>query len=386
MLRSAFVLGLAALLLAVEPRVRGRVRPAVVGLTLAILMTGAILWPLPPATHAWMGDIGSYAGHRDRFDHYTDDQVWFSSHLAFFVLDGIDRLRGMPEDPAPAFDVLSWGAGVLSSACLFALAWYERWSARAIRYVALSIGAAQMLSYFGYRELGYLALNPAAYPLLDLGSAGNDRRLIAASGALFGLGAAFHGFGLIGLAGGAAAVIASRLRWSHLIVFLVAGAVLWLGWLAVYELTFPRPMSAGHAASLPIRGLFSQKTHSLRIVEPLFSVAGVRSVAASLLIVGAPVLLLSFAAARKDSTVNLRRIWAFGAISLVALVAFWPVQGIAYELDLIFAVFPATYVGLWVAARRGRLSAAACVVLAIAHVVFWRVAGAGDFDSPFLTS
>jgi hypothetical protein len=333
-----------------------------------------------------MGDIAGYAEHRDRFDYYTEDQVWFSSHLAFFVLEGIDRLRGEPEDPAPAFDVLSWGIGTLSAACLFALAWYERWSARAIRYVALTVGAAQVLAYFGYRELGYLALNPAAYPLLDLGSHADDRRLTALSAALFGLGTAFHGFGLIGLAGGVAALVVSRVRWWHVGLFVAVGTVLWLGWLLVYDLAFERPMSAGHAASLPVRGLFSERIRSARIVEPLFSVTGARDVVAGALIVGAPVLLLSFAAARKAAAVDLRRMWAFAAVSLVALAGFWPVQGMAYELDLILAVFPATYAGLWIAARSGRLAAAALAILAVAHLVFWRVAGADDFVKPFITA
>lgn len=398
MLRSAFVLGLAALLLTAAPRVRGGVRPVVVALALVVLLGTAILWPLPVQTHDWMGDIGSYAGHRDRFDYYTEDQVWFSSHLAFFVLDGIDALRGEPEDPAPAFDVLSSFAGMWSAACLFGLAWYERWSTPVIRYVALAIGASQVISYFGYRELGYLALNPAAYPLLDRAVREADRYALVASAVLFGLGAAFHGFGLIGLGGGAAVLVVSRPGASRVMFFVAVGVSMWLGWLLLYGPVLGRPIDAGHAASLPLRGFFTEGVKFTRVVEPLFSLAAARDVVAAMLVVGAPVLLVSFllpagaerrqgvpAAALLGGT-DLRRLWAFAGCSIVAMAFFWPVQGLAYELDLVMAAFPATYAGLWVAARSGRLAACAWAILAIAHLAFWRVAGADDFIKPFIRS
>ena len=66
----------------------------------------------------------------------------------------------------------------------------------------------------------------------------------------------------------------------------------------------------------------------------------------------------------------------------IFLVMFWPIQGLGVEMDLLFAAFPAVYALAWVCAHDRRAALIAAVVLAGAHLVFWRVA----LDSAFVNS
>src|SRR5439155_14885435 len=93
---------------------------------------------------------------------------------------------------------------------LFVVAAVHRYSRRVCRYVALAVASPLALLYFGFYELGYLSMSAAVVPLLAIGR-GSDTRVTASTltaGLFQGFHTALHGFGLLGLGGGALALAA----------------------------------------------------------------------------------------------------------------------------------------------------------------------------------
>ena len=113
----------------------------------------------------------------------------------------------------------------------------EGWSPVVLRYLGLVLLAPSTLLYFGYRELGHLSLNAAAFPLIVRGLQQGTARL-EAGGALLGFGAALHGFGLLSLAGAWLAALAGASlageRVRRLARLVAWGTAAYLGWVAVY--------------------------------------------------------------------------------------------------------------------------------------------------------
>ena len=68
--------------------------------------------------------------------------------------------------------------------------------------------------------------------------------------------------------------------------------------------------------------------------------------------------------------------------SLMYLCAFWPVQGLALEADLIVAAFPAVYALAWFASSSAPASGCAALLLAAGHAVLWRVVLGAFFRNP----
>ena len=68
----------------------------------------------------------------------------------------------------------------------------------------------------------------------------------------------------------------------------------------------------------------------------------------------------------------------FALPSLAFLVAWWPIQGVNMEMDLIFATFPAFFAGAWLCARTRGVTVAALGLAALAHAAsaFWRLSQA----------
>jgi hypothetical protein len=58
---------------------------------------------------------------------------------------------------------------------------------------------------------------------------------------------------------------------------------------------------------------------------------------------------------------------------LIFFVFLWPVQGIAIEMDMVVAAFPAIYPLLWICSQSVRVSLASAGLLALGHWTFWRV-------------
>ena len=69
----------------------------------------------------------------------------------------------------------------------------------------------------------------------------------------------------------------------------------------------------------------------------------------------------------------------FALPSLAFLVAWWPIQGVNMEMDLIFATFPAFFAGAWLCARTRGVTVAALGLAALAHASFWFVVRSDDF-------
>jgi hypothetical protein len=349
----------------------------------ALLLAGAIWTELPlRASHeigAWMGDYNTYTEDRAHFEGYFGYQgVRFHFHLGGFVLNLLDRALGATaSSPATAFLVMSWLAGGVFLAGALAVAVIEDWTAEVMRYLGLSMAAPLTLSFFGYRELGYLALSVAAFPLLLRGlTIGDERRrtgYLSCAAVIQGLRAALHGFGLVGLGGSMVAAGASmgalRFRLHRVATVLVWGFAAYLIWLAGYLIVLGQEIVPGHAAGIPFRPLIESFIAEHREVSPILSVRGLRDIGLESLMVGVPVLLLGLSV-NHDSAVR-RIAWAFSIPSLLFLVLFWPAQGIGVDADAVFAAFPAYFAGAWMCARRRGTTAAAFAMLAVAHGVFW---------------
>jgi hypothetical protein len=65
--------------------------------------------------------------------------------------------------------------------------------------------------------------------------------------------------------------------------------------------------------------------------------------------------------------------------SVVFSIAFWPIQGLGAEMDLLVGAFPAFYALAWLCALDRRVTTVAAVLLASAHVAFWRILLDGRF-------
>jgi len=71
---------------------------------------------------------------------------------------------------------------------------------------------------------------------------------------------------------------------------------------------------------------------------------------------------------------------AYAIPSIIFITLFWPIQGLGAEMDLVFAAFPALYALAWICAHDPRKTMIAAVVLASAHLAFWRIV----FDTRFV--
>ena len=59
--------------------------------------------------------------------------------------------------------------------------------------------------------------------------------------------------------------------------------------------------------------------------------------------------------------------------SAVFLLMFWPIQGLAIEMDLVLAAFPGLFALAWICAHEARTTMVAAALLASAQLAFWRV-------------
>jgi hypothetical protein len=212
---QSLTLLLAGTLLLVAARTADERRRRVLGV--AVLITfGVAAYALPLEQPLRMGDSETYVGARDRFEFYAGvRQIRYEAHLSHAILGRLDALFGSTVDaPRRALATLMRGATAWFLLSAFLIGAVERWSPFVLRYLGLALLAPSALLYFGYRELGHLSLNVAAFPLLARGLQHGTKHLEGAS-ALIGLGAAFHGFGLLSLVGGALAAFAVRARLAH---------------------------------------------------------------------------------------------------------------------------------------------------------------------------
>ena len=342
---------------------------------IAAIVAAMIVLPLHQPIR--MGDSGTYTSSRQNFDFYMGGRtVRFEAHLSSMLLRGLDEVMGASEtSPREAFTWLMRAAAVWYGAMLLLVGWAGRWSPSTLRYQSLVVGAPATLMYFGYRELGYLSLNAAVVPLVFLGFRGR-RRSFDLGCAAAGLGAALHGFGLLALAGTALAALGARLRVAdraRLLVHAFAfGTSVYLIWLFAYVTVLRLDIVPGHAESIPWRPLFDNTTGEGRINYAIASARGATDVLLSGWITGLPLAVLALVALRRRADIAVP-VLLFSLPSALFLCAFWPVQGLAVEADLLFAAFPAFFAVAWMASRTARATFWSLLFLASAHVVFWRV-------------
>ena len=355
---------------------------------LALLVLGAVAvaaYAMPLRQPIRMGDSHTYVSDRHQFESYSGvHSIRFEAHLSHAVLGRIDAMLGRSADaPGRALDMLMRGATTWFFTLAVLIGTLERWSPHVLRYLGLVVLAPATLMYFGYRELGHLSLNAAAFPLIARGLAERSRRLEWGS-ALAGFGAAWHGFGLLSIAGGALAALAARARPSERVASALRvvgwGTAMYLGWLAIYLVALNLPVTPGHAAGIPFRPWFADVVAD-RVNVAIVSARGLRDVAFSGWVAGAPLLAVALVG-RRESAGVIRAAIAYAIPSSVFLLMFWPIQGLAVEMDLVFAGFPALYALAWVCASDSRRTVVAAALLMSAHFAFWRIV----FDAAFVNS
>jgi hypothetical protein len=331
--------------------------------------------PLRP-TLLRMADANMYTASRDNFERSIGrGEVNFENHLTLALLATTYPAFGAGQDaPERTFRAFSRAATAWFIVCALAIGVVERWSPHVVRYLALAMLAPSALLYYGHRDFAYLALNVAAFPLLARGAATGSKRLEAGS-ALAGLGAAFHGFGLLSLAGAWAATLTARApilqRFERVLRIAAWGTAAWLGWLAIYMIALDLGVATGHASTGSWRPLFADERGS-RLNVALLSQAGLRDLLVSGWVLGVPLVAVAgslWKTHRQDVVMTL----AYAIPSMLFWVFFWPVQGLAVDTGHVAAAFPAVYACAWLCAREPRHTIIAAAMLASAHLGFWRM-------------
>ena len=360
-----------------DARLRRRLAVATI---LAVAVTASAL-PLPPAVH--MGDADTYTSDRGSFESYAGVRaIRFEAHLSHAILGRLDAVLGRTDDsPNQALNLLMRMATAWFVVSALGIGFLERWSPHVVRYLGLTLLAPAALLYFGYRELGHLSLNLAAYPLLIRGLGSGPPRLEAAS-VLSGLGAALHGFGLLSLAGSWLAALAMKAGWTERVRALLRvfawGTAAYVGWIATYVLVLNLPVTQGHTEVIPWRPWLSDQAAGDRVNVAILSVTGARDLLFTAWVVGAPLLGVAASLWRTHRD-ELRLALAYAVPSIAFSIAFWPIQGLGVEMDLIVAAFPAFYALAWVCAHDPRRTTIAAALLVSAHLAFWRIVLDGRF-------
>jgi len=363
-------------------------RAVSVTVALATFLVLALVAPIPARAFT-MGDGSSIVQDRGNFDDLVRAHraVRFSAHLSYRLLDRFDALLGSTADtPIEAYRMLSWLGGVLVALSLWALSASDQWSPRSVRYIALSLFAPASLMYFGYLEVGYLSLSAAAFPFIarDLMRREDLTAGQLVGALLFGLGAAMHGVGYLSIAAIWFAIAVFDLPLGRRLVLATAVGAIAVGgaliWLWYYLSVLGYDVIPSHAVGgFIVRPLVHAREAETRMLYPLLSMVTTRDIFFSGLIAGLPltlVVLFNWTRWRREARLAL----AFTVPCVIAFVLFWPVQGIAIEMDMIVALFPAVFALLWVCSQSLRASIVSAVLLSIGHATFWWVV----FDDRFI--
>ena len=380
--QSACALACSGLALAASLATSRRRRVASLAAILALF--GALTVALPLdfqfAGTGFMGDGADYAKDREKFERYNtaaaDNQtIPFKSHLGDGFLAGVDALLGRTDtSPETAYKLVSRLGGLLFIVELLIVLAVMRGSRRACRYVGLALGMPLVIGFFGYYEVGYLAVSAAAFPLLahSLRTRSHDRQLEVAGG-LQGLHAAFHGFGILGIAGGAfASLHAPRQPWSAACRYAAFALSAYLGWVLIYVVVLHLSVEAdAHSSFIALRSLTESYYFDKRLVHPLLSWNGVAEVGMASLSVGVP--LLVFGLARTKSRLERHLALLCALPGLLFLIVWWPSAGVMRDMDLLLGAFAGIGAAAWLMSRAPRLALQGWIVLALVHVILWSV-------------
>ena len=384
-IQSAIVIGLALLVLRASSAPRRRRRLVV----LCVLLVAAVSFVAVPLPKQFDGeglmpggnDTGSSRGQFENRFRVDRGDVLFHSHLGDVAMTALDRAFGRSEtSPARAYDTLSRLAGLLFLLELALAAAWHRWSRQSCRYVGLAIATPLCLLYFGYWDLGYLSMAVGVVPLLALARGRIPVRAHAAAlvaGFLQGLHAALHGFGMLGLAGGALAALSrpgdALRRVLRAGTFTAAAVALYLGWVFFY-VTLGR-LSIEWERELGYRPFFESMVFDNKIANPLFSLPGFGEFGLFSALSGVPLLALALLSSRRAALVPAA---LYALPGLVFLVQWWPPSA-PFNLDLMLSVFPGVFAACWVVASSRRTSTRALLVLTGLHVLLWTAVGNGVF-------
>ena len=359
-----------------------RLRTSVLLAMLAAYVPLTLMLPLPfeYTGRSYMGDGEDNAKTRYKFETNvpwsgTRPAIQFKAHLGDTILAVVDRSFGRNEQSAAlAYRFLSGLGGALLAIELAVVLLVFRGAARACRYVALVLACTFTLGYYGYYEVGYMALSAGAFPLLLRGLRASNRKgwFLEASASLQGLHAALHGFGLLGIAGGALGILLTHVKGRMLTLFryLAHSTAAYVGWFVIYALVLHIAIEPdAHSGRLAIRGLTAAYYFDDRLVHPLVSTMAWSEIGAASLAIGVPLLVFGVLAARSERDRVLAL--AYAVPGLLFLVLWWPSPGVRADLDLLLAAHCGVAAAAWLASRSTRSAGLALVLLTFAHMAFW---------------
>jgi hypothetical protein len=353
---------------------------------LAATMLSFVTLTIPPLRfhdQNYMNDGADNIESREKFDRrfpiVVRSEMNFHSHLGDLVMRALDRRFGAtPKGTARAYATLSSLAGAMFVIELLVVGWWHGFSRRICRYVGLAIASPLALLYSGFYELGYLAVCASSLPLLAVRRRSDLRETGAAlcAGLLQGLHTALHGFGLIGLAGGALSLIVERgpvvRRGVRTLAYASAGVAMYLGWVFIYVVGMHISIVVENALTgFGLRHLFETVVLDRRYAYPVFSANGLAEIGLIGLLAGVPLFVLGCV---KASRASLPTAAAYALPGLVFLIVWWP-PGAPHNVDLLLTAFPGLFVGAWLLARRSRSAWSGLVMMAALHVLFWTNAG-----------
>jgi hypothetical protein len=381
-IQSIIVLGVGALTVRAAASLRRRARQLVVVAAIVGTLVALLTVPLPPLRFEGSGymadaadNINDRAKFQQRFPIAVGPTTGFHSYLGDLVMARLDRaFAASGNSTARAYATLSKLAGTLFLAELFLVAAVHRYSRRVCRYIALAIASPLALLYFGFYELGYLSMSAAVVPLLAI-RRGSDIRVTAStlSAGLFqGFHTALHGFGLLGLGGGALSLAAAQApaarRAVRTLAFASAGVAMYLGWVFIYVVGMGISIVVENTVQgFGFRRLFEDIIIDKRIAYPVFSAAGLTEIGLISMIAGVPLLLLAWIKSPRSALVVSA---AYALPGLMFLVSWWP-PGAPLNLDLLMAAFPGLFAACWLLASSHERAVAALGLMVALHTLFW---------------
>jgi hypothetical protein len=192
------------------------------------------------------------------------------------------------------------------------------------------------------------------------------------AGLFQGFHTALHGFGLLGLGGGALSLAVAEApvarRLVRMLAFASAGVAMYLGWVFIYVVGMGISIVVENTVQgFGFRRLFDEIIIDKRIAYPIFSSAGLTEIGLISLIAGVPLLVLAWFKSRRAA---LMMSGAFALPGLIFLATWWP-PGAPVNLDLLMAAFPGLFAACWLLASSHKRATLALVVMVALHTLFW---------------
>jgi hypothetical protein len=199
-----------------------------------------------------------------------------------------------------------------------------------------------------------------------------SRASTMAAGAVQGLHTALHGFGILGMAGGALLALRTTTvprAIMRALSFTSMAVALYLGWIFLYVMQFD--WSLVYAKTLDARPLLTTGVVAGRLSAPLLSLDGVADMGMIGLLAGVPLLVLALMRSSRDA----RMIVGLFALPGLVFMLRWSPAIFPRNWDLLTVVLPGAWAALWVISGSRFRSYAGVVVCAAIHVLLWSSIG-----------